>query len=579
MEVGADVAAEATGDAAQCQPGAPCDDRDPCTIDDQCGDGGACAGAPRDCSDGVDCTKDVCDKDTGECASVPAAPGCCTQEADCIPADPGPCDAWTCDVEAHACQFAPLAGCCQTDEDCDDATECTQDFCDGSGNCHNDAVVTACDDGDPCTLGDLCVDGKCAAGFDVPSCDDGNPCTDDTCAAFEGCQSEYNTAACDDGNPCTQEDTCNAGACKAGENTCGCKNDGECAGEDDGNPCTGTLFCDTSTVPAQCVVKPGSQVDCSVFAAPDCKDYVCDPQSGDCITVPAGDGNACDDWNPCTAGDICFGGVCAGVTVPACGIGIPCASFLDCNPGLTCFDAMPGGYCTKLDCLVVGCPAGTVCHKLAEGDLAVCLAACDSDDDCRVAQGYGCNEDKGCWCGPDICTANQMGCLGNVAAMCNSCGSAFEPGGTDCALQGLVCKQGACVPCEPSCTGKACGPDGCGGSCGKCSYTLLCDEPSGHCYCPCPNVNEPVCDTVTGTTYASACKAECSGVTQVAPGACPPPPGVCTVEAGGPKKVGEQIVPFACTDLNDKSPTYQQPVTSDTLKTKVWIAYCGNCGG
>ena len=44
--------------------------------------------------------------------------------------------------------------------------------------------------------------------------------------------------------------------------------------------------------------------------------------------------------------------------------------------------------------------------------------------------------------------------------------------------------------CVPNCSGKKCGPDGCGGSCGKCQYGDLCK--SGVCGCN-PNTPE-ICD-------------------------------------------------------------------------------------
>ena len=37
--------------------------------------------------------------------------------------------------------------------------------------------------------------------------------------------------------------------------------------------------------------------------------------------------------------------------------------------------------------------------------------------------------------------------------------------------------------CTPECTGKSCGDDGCGGSCGQCSGTDVCDEANGECVC------------------------------------------------------------------------------------------------
>jgi len=388
-------------------------------------------------------------------------------------------------------------------------------------------------------------------------------------------------------NACTEGDSCKGGECVSGPNECGCKTDEECAemgGDDD--LCNGTLFCNKKNVPATCDIDPKTVVDCYAQGLPpDCHKFQCVPETGKCVAVPLQNGVPCDDWNPCTGGDACSTGTCSGVVMKGCGIGTPCVLPSDCSPGLTCFDAMPGGYCTKLGCDQVGCPEGTVCHVLQNG-LAVCLLACESNADCRDAQGYACIQDGGCWCGPDICEALQMACNGDVAAMCNSCGSAFEPGGTDCAAEGLVCKAGECVPCEPDCTGKECGPDGCGGSCGTCGEGFVCNETAGLCACDCPQAPAPVC-SVDHVTYDTFCQMQCAlkkpDCTSEA--ACPDLflPAACTeqcmVKPGDPVQVGQELLPFLCEDLNDQSATYKTPVSSYALKTMVWIAYFGSCGG
>ncbi len=42
-------------------------------------------------------------------------------------------------------------------------------------------------------------------------------------------------------------------------------------------------------------------------------------------------------------------------------------------------------------------------------------------------------------------------------------------------------KKDTTSPCQPTCSGKVCGPDGCGGSCGTCVAPLVCRESSGQC--------------------------------------------------------------------------------------------------
>lgn len=48
-----------------------------------------------------------------------------------------------------------------------------------------------------------------------------------------------------------------------------------------------------------------------------------------------------------------------------------------------------------------------------------------------------------------------------------SCGNCTDPAK-------LFCNAGQCTSCTPACSGKSCGPDGCGGSCGSCSAGASC---------------------------------------------------------------------------------------------------------
>ena len=60
------------------------------------------------------------------------------------------------------------------------------------------------------------------------------------------------------------------------------------------------------------------------------------------------------------------------------------------------------------------------------------------------------------------CEACAPSCDGKVCGEDGCGGSCGECGA------GLRCAQGACEACAPSCEGKTCGDDGCGGSCGEC---------------------------------------------------------------------------------------------------------------
>lgn len=78
------------------------------------------------------------------------------------------------------------------------------------------------------------------------------------------------------------------------------------------------------------------------------------------------------------------------------------------------------------------------------------------------------------------------GCSGRV------CGDDGCGGSCGSCTGSLPCdaKTGQCI-CEPDCVGRACGDDGCGGSCGTCTTTLTCDT-GGACVCI-PDCSTRVC--------------------------------------------------------------------------------------
>ncbi|MGB0647550.1 MAG: hypothetical protein ACPGQS_10270, partial [Bradymonadia bacterium] len=85
-------------------------------------------------------------------------------------------------------------------------------------------------------------------------------------------------------------------------------------------------------------------------------------------------------------------------------VGEPCVSNADCvSDGETCLlqidgsqpQSLPGGYCTKTDCLTVrSCPQGSSCSSIERLNSDVCLADCSFDSDCR--NGYECINNT-CW--------------------------------------------------------------------------------------------------------------------------------------------------------------------------------------
>ena len=201
---------------------------------------------------------------------------------------------------------------------------------------------------------------------------------------------------CDDGDACTKDDACAAGKCVAGASVCACKVDTDCAPKEDGNPCTGTLYCDAKT--NNCVVNPATVIDCPDVKAP-CLAVACDPLDGKCRPLPADEGEACDDGQTCTQGEACAGGSCVGLSTCTCSEDADCAEFEDgnaCNGTLYC--DVDVGAC-KLN------PASVVkCSPYADGPCAT--TACDTKTGLcgkqAVADGNDCDID-GLACTVDLC--------------------------------------------------------------------------------------------------------------------------------------------------------------------------------
>ncbi len=204
-------------DDALCDNGLLCDGVEVCDVQEGCQ-----SPAPIACDDGVECTVDRCDEDSGDCLHEPDDTYCnngvfcdgtetCDGVQGCM-SGASPCGDAPCDETGGRCVG------CLVDADCDDGVECTQDNCDlALGICSFAPDDALCDDLDGCTT-DRCETAGCVfeptpgCCTESAQCDDGNPCTDDLCEAGQ-CVSHNNSIACDDGDPCTTNDLCAGGAC------------------------------------------------------------------------------------------------------------------------------------------------------------------------------------------------------------------------------------------------------------------------------------------------------------------------------------------------------------------------------
>ena len=177
-----------------------------------------------DCSDGVQCTTDVCSGVQG-CVHT-AKPTICDDGNDCTDD--------TCDLEL-GCINTPNAISCTSDNN-----QCTTDICQEAG-CTHPPVPDGklCEDDSICTLEDVCDDGQCMPGPAL-QCDDGQQCTDDWCNETLGCQYQENCPVgqvCDGAGECCKPAACGMPGLECGAWPNGCGATMECGECEDGEDC------------------------------------------------------------------------------------------------------------------------------------------------------------------------------------------------------------------------------------------------------------------------------------------------------------------------------------------------------
>jgi hypothetical protein len=206
-----------------------------CTLDHCNGSGSCvlestvtCPGQTGECEAG-----EHCNPTTGLCEEVPDAPlstpcdadgDLCTNDhcdgvGNCVnldtvscPGPTGPCDGGeACNPSSGACEALPdavLSTPCEAD-----ANLCTNDHCDGSGSCVLQSMVSCagptgeCDGGESCNPSTGACDPLPDAALGTPCNDDADLCTNDECDGNGGCLFESDVV-CVDHNVCTT-DSCN----------------------------------------------------------------------------------------------------------------------------------------------------------------------------------------------------------------------------------------------------------------------------------------------------------------------------------------------------------------------------------
>jgi len=402
-----------------CESGLPCDDLDPCTVDDICTEG-LCAGMPYLCDDLRPCTLDSCDG-LGNCQYTLMVGKClingiCAKSGQKKPDDQCRfCDPMKNPFKWSQTQFSPcddgdsctvndqcIDAVCEGEETiCNDDNPCTLDICDEDVGCTFPAANVPCDDADPCTALDFCFEGECKGGY-APPCDDQNPCTADTCQPGKGCfHTLLDGKVCDDGDACTIGDVCEGADCIPGGQKPIC---------DDWNDCTDDI-CDTGV---GCIF-PLNGNPCCINDINVCDDNdactidTCNVDTGQCIYLP--NEGSCTDKNACTENDTCIEGECVGSAVD-CDDGNPCTldfcqSMVGCSHESLNMDCDDGSVCTLSDQCINGICTGTPVNC---NDYNVCTSdSCDPVEGCKSDfNSAPCND-------LDLCTADDS-CSGGVCS-------------------------------------------------------------------------------------------------------------------------------------------------------------------
>lgn len=364
---------------SKCQPdGTPCDDKDPCTINDMC-QSGHCVGQPFPCpDDGVPCTKNTCVN--GQCKNV-IVQGYCLIQGICYTDG----------------QKDPLNGC----------RVCASLVSQTDWTYQENAI---CDDGDPCTYPDICQGGKCTPGDNTcievpPKCTFHEDCypekvcglwyKDNTMRCSKMCGG---MADCGKGETCTgMPGSANLGYCQPFPK--------ENALQVGDGPCNTGWDCQSALcLESKCGTVCSGQIGCGFG-------YTCQP-AGDLVL---GFGGACfpDTGNnlfsigsQCTKdgsiydSSLCKSGHCdlfmsKPLCAPLCWTDAQCAPNQECN--IVLYSTQPisesvpyaKAFQTKTHDAILGCftqqpgggkiPTGSVCTKPSDCKTSKCMALKPND--------------------------------------------------------------------------------------------------------------------------------------------------------------------------------------------------------
>ena len=336
-----------------CQEGAPCDDENPCTVNDLCSNT-QCTGTPKVCDDQKTNTADSCNATTGECIFTPIV---CQEGTSCN--DENPC------TINDLCSNTQCIG---TPKVCDDQNISTTDTCNSAtGECIFTPCQegTSCEDNNLCTVNDSCSNSICAG---TAKCDDANSSTKDECNQVTGeCLNTPISSTNDNSSNCPNNCSRPNGKCNKRTNTCVCKRPfiGEdCSQRECPKNCSGNGTCEIKT--GRCLCNPG-------FTGKACliQQRVC--------------ANALD----CSKGQLCEEGRCLPISKDR----LDCINSNECNDNELC-DA---GYCVRNLTFAIKCLNSSRCKSREICDKGFCIAPSN------IAKEVKCSTPEDCFLENEIC--------------------------------------------------------------------------------------------------------------------------------------------------------------------------------